>query len=79
MAMNAQLVHPAKSKRPLVPARKQAPAATSAPTHATCDALYLMILERAYELHVEQGHRTGSALDDWLEAEREILSHTRGE
>jgi hypothetical protein len=28
---------------------------------------------RAYELHVERGSRDGHDLDDWLEAEREIL------
>jgi hypothetical protein len=28
----------------------------------------------AYELYAERGHRHGYAFDDWLEAEREILS-----
>jgi hypothetical protein len=31
------------------------------------------IAERAYALYVERGCREGRALDDWLEAEREIL------
>lgn len=31
------------------------------------------IADRAYELYVERGYRQGHALDDWLEAEREIL------
>ncbi len=31
------------------------------------------ISDRAYELHTERGYRQGYALDDWLEAEREIL------
>lgn len=31
------------------------------------------ITDRAYELYAEHGYRQGYALDDWLEAEREIL------
>jgi hypothetical protein len=34
----------------------------------------VLIAKRAYELHVERGRRDGYALDDWLEAEHEILS-----
>ncbi len=32
------------------------------------------IERRAYELYVERGYRQGCALEDWLDAEREILS-----
>ena len=39
-----------------------------------CEDLHPLISKRAYELHGERGYRHGSALDDWLEAEREILS-----
>lgn len=39
-----------------------------------CDDLHEQIQKRAYELHALRGCREGSALDDWLEAEREILS-----
>lgn len=39
-----------------------------------CDDLSSLIAKRAYELYSERGYRDGSALDDWLEAEREILS-----
>jgi hypothetical protein len=39
-----------------------------------CDDLHILIAKRAYELYSERGYRHGSALDDWLEAEREILS-----
>jgi hypothetical protein len=28
---------------------------------------------RAYDLYVRRGRRNGHALDDWLEAEREVL------
>lgn len=38
-----------------------------------CDDLQVRIAQRAYELHAERGYREGHALDDWLEAEREIL------
>ncbi len=38
-----------------------------------CDDLSSSIATRAYELYSERGYRDGSALEDWLEAEREIL------
>ena len=38
------------------------------------DDLHILIAKRAHELYSERGDRHGSALDDWLEAEREILS-----
>lgn len=42
---------------------------------STSDALKALIAKRAYERHAAQGYRHGCALDDWLEAEREIMSH----
>ena len=36
-----------------------------------------LIATRAYELYSERGFRDGSALADWLEAEREILGRTQ--
>ncbi len=38
------------------------------------DHVQMRIADRAYELYAERGYRQGYALDDWLEAEREILS-----
>jgi hypothetical protein len=38
-----------------------------------CDDLQARITDRAYELYADRGYRHGRALDDWLEAEREIL------
>ena len=38
------------------------------------DDLHILIAKRAHELYSERGYGHGSALDDWLEAEREILS-----
>lgn len=32
------------------------------------------IAKRAYEIYLERGPRSGDALSDWLEAEREILN-----
>jgi hypothetical protein len=39
-----------------------------------CEDPQVRIAKRAYELYCERGYRDGSALDDWLDAEREILS-----
>jgi hypothetical protein len=38
------------------------------------DDLCARITARAYELYVERGYREGRALEDWLDAEREILA-----
>ncbi len=37
------------------------------------DDRHARITDRAYELYAERGCRQGYALDDWLEAEREIV------
>jgi hypothetical protein len=66
----------AKARR-VVAARTKRPdsvAATSKPTVSPCDDLQVLIAKRAYELYVERGCRDGFAIDDWLEAEREVLS-----
>jgi len=39
-----------------------------------CDDLHILIAKRAHELYGERGYRDGSSFDDWLEAEREVLS-----
>jgi hypothetical protein len=38
------------------------------------DDLHTRITTRAYELYVERGCREGCTLEDWLDAERDILS-----
>ena len=70
-----------RSKKPdrKTPAPRQQPTGPPAQKlHALpmspCEDLHPLIVKRAYELHCERGYRQGSALDDWLEAEREILS-----
>ena len=39
--------------------------------------LHERIAERAYELHQKRGEHHGYDLDDWLEAERSVLSERR--
>ena len=39
-----------------------------------CDDLQARIAKRAFDLHAERGYRQGYALEDWLEAEGEILA-----
>jgi hypothetical protein len=58
-----QKEEPSVSEQEPVPRRPVSP----------CDDLQVRIAQRAYELHAERGYRQGRALDDWLEAEREIL------
>jgi hypothetical protein len=38
---------------------------------AAAEPLEVLIRRRAYELFVERGNRPGSALADWMRAERE--------
>ena len=37
------------------------------------------IAKRAFELYLERGCREGCAVEDWVDAEREILTVPRGE
>lgn len=59
--------------------KQDQPGSENAPVHcqpvSPCDDLHVRIAQRAYALHAERGYREGRALDDWLEAEREILVH----
>jgi Protein of unknown function (DUF2934) len=41
---------------------------------SSCDDLQARIAKRAYELHAARGYRHGYAVEDWIEAEREILT-----
>ena len=34
----------------------------------------MRIAKRAYEMYLRRGNEEGHALEDWLEAEREVLS-----
>ena len=42
-------------------------------TRPSFDDLHARITARAYELYVERGYRDGCGLEDWLDAEQEIL------
>lgn len=89
--MNIEPTRSTKSKTTRKPAATRAKGsdATMAPTTPTAPAskrrqamsatedLQGLIQRRAYELHCERGYRHGCAMDDWLEAEREILTQRR--
>ena len=62
----------APTSTPALPATPTA--APTSPAVSSCDDPHILIAKRAYELYSERGHRHGNALDDWLDAEREILS-----
>jgi hypothetical protein len=68
---------PPKRKGAYAIQRQEQPALEKEPVHcqpvSPCDDLHVRIAQRAYELHAERGYREGRALDDWLEAEREII------
>ena len=61
---------PAPQQQPKKPAAQKLHILPLSP----CDDIPSLIAKRAYELYSERGYRAGSALDDWLDAEREILS-----
>jgi hypothetical protein len=61
---------PAPQQQPNGPPAQQ----PYAPPLSACEDLHILIAKRAYDLYSERGYRNGSALDNWLEAEREILS-----
>src|SRR5215831_14778174 len=77
--MKSQRAKQAEGKRPHTPmdTPREAAAAMSKSTRGaqpSFDDLYARIAARAYELYVERGYRDGGALEDWLDAEQEILS-----
>jgi hypothetical protein len=43
-------------------------------TQPSFDDLHARIATRAYELYAQRGFREGCAEEDWLDAEREIVS-----
>ena len=63
---------PAPQQQPTEPPAQKSHVLRPSPS----EDLHLSIAKRAYELYGERGYRHGSALDDWLEAEREVLSQT---
>lgn len=76
--MQSQTAKEPRKRKGTQSIQKQEPAISEKePVHcqpvSPCDDLPVRIHNRAYELHAERGYRQGYALDDWLEAEREIL------
>ncbi len=41
---------------------------------SSSEDFHLLIAERAYALYAERNFQSGVALEDWLKAEREVLS-----
>ena len=81
--MNGRPACHTKERTPQATTRPQAKVATAAatdtnqlPVSAPTD-FYSLVAKRAYEIHAERGFRQGYALDEWLEAEREVLSRSR--
>ncbi|HSB15473.1 MAG TPA: DUF2934 domain-containing protein [Bryobacteraceae bacterium] len=77
--MNVEPSRQTKKTKPRTPASTPTPAAAPSAARTRqplppCDDPHILIAKRAYELYSERGYRHGYALDDWLEAEREILS-----
>ena len=77
--MKAQTSKQAAEKRPQALLANQstetaAPRKSARQARLSFDDLQARITTRAYELYVERGSRDGCAVEDWLDAEREILS-----
>ena len=60
-----------KTEAPLLPTAGR----ESAPAGSDNGAVQQRIATRAYALYEERGYRHGCDLQDWVDAEREILSH----
>ena len=67
---------PKSDRKEEVPQQPKRPAAKKprAPLLSPREDLQALIAKRAYELYTERNYGPGVALDDWLSAEREILS-----
>jgi phosphoenolpyruvate synthase/pyruvate phosphate dikinase len=68
-------------KQQLVKGKRDEKAVTTQKDHpqegALSDELQERIAKRAYDLYRERGCREGCALEDWVDAEREILTVPR--
>ena len=76
--MKSQTPSQRAEKQPHVPpAHQHATAASSSkptrPLRPSVEDLHERITLRAYELYAQRGWRENGALEDWLDAEREIL------
>jgi Protein of unknown function (DUF2934) len=70
----------AEKQPPIPPANQHATQSLvkpESPLRFSSEDLYERITARAYELYTQRGWREGCALEDWLDAEREILYEFR--
>ena len=69
-------------KQQLVKGKRDEKAVTTRKEHpqegALSDEQRERIAKRAFELYLERGCREGCAVEDWVDAEREILTVPRG-
>lgn len=76
--MKTQTAKQTADKKPRTPLAQQgaedAPGQSASQAPTSFDDLHARITARAYEMYAERGYRTGCALEDWVDAEREILS-----
>ncbi len=77
--MKSQTSKQAVEKKPQAPLANQstkaaAPGKSTRQARPSFDDLHARITTQAYTLYVERGSRDGYELEDWLDAEREILS-----
>lgn len=77
--MKSQTSFQRAEKQPHIPLANQLGTAESSSKPArrlrpSIEDLHERIASRAYELYAQRGCREGCSLEDWLDAEREILS-----
>ena len=80
--MNVEPTHQTKKAKSRTLTSTSAKGAARTPAHtrqpvSPCEEPHVLIAKRAYELYSERRYRHGCALEDWLEAEREILSQSQ--
>lgn len=77
VSMGTQTRKESAGHRQQVSRDRQPSAVAKEPVHSQpvspCDDPQARIAKRAYEIHAERGYRQGYALEDWVEAEREIF------
>ena len=65
-----------KKSRVVLSVQEESPSSSQIPLRRkpAFEDLHALISGRAYELYVQRGCREGCAQEDWLDAEREVLS-----
>jgi hypothetical protein len=58
----------------MVPRPERSKQTLEKPQVGPCDDLHVLIAQRAFERYQARGCQDGFHLDDWVEAEREVLS-----